>query len=72
MPAFESTLSAIGGLVTPVDDAQLFFGLRAGHARLHAAENGEITGAALDDVGRQSFLLEHARQPDVGLVETEI
>ena len=66
---FRVDLVGVGGLVTPVDDAQLLLGLFARHARFQATKDGEITGAALDDIGRQSFLLEHARQPDVGLGE---
>ena len=62
-------LVGIRGLVAPVDDVQLFVGLRAGHAGFHPAEDREVARAALDDIGRQSFLLEHARQPDVGLVK---
>ena len=56
-------------LVAPVDDVKLLVGLLAAHAWFHAAKDGEIAGATLDDIGRQSFCLEDARQPDLILRE---
>ena len=59
----------IGGLVTFIDDVQLLVGLLAAHVRLQSTQDGEETGAALNNIWRQSFLLEHARQPNLPLRE---
>ena len=45
----------------------LFLGLRASHVRFEPAEQREKTRTALNDIGRQSFLLEDAGQPDLAL-----
>src|SRR5204863_4976165 len=52
-------LFGIRRLIAVVDDTQLFISLLAGEALLHPAENGQVTGAALDDVGRQTFLFKN-------------
>src|SRR5436309_8516093 len=55
------------GLVAMIHYPHLFLGLLAGHIRFHPPKNGEVTGPAFDDVGRQPFLLEDARSKNVGL-----
>ena len=64
---FRIHLFGIRGLVTAIDHAHLFFGLAAGDARFEPAEQRQKSGPAFDNVGRQSFLLEDAGQPDLAL-----
>jgi hypothetical protein len=62
----------VRGLVTPIDHVHLFVGLRAGHACFHPAEKSKKSSAAFDDHRRKPFLLEYARQPDMGLGEGKL
>src|SRR5205807_8998522 len=59
----------ISGLVTFIDDVQLLVSLLVAHIRLQSTKDGEKTGAALNNIRRQSFLLEYARQPNLPLRE---
>src|SRR5947209_1942524 len=69
---FRIHLLGIRGSVTPVDDMEFLLRLGAGHTRFQPAKGNEKPGAALNDIGRQTFLLEHARQPDLVLREWKL
>src|SRR5205085_3848403 len=59
-------------LIAVIHDAHLFPCLLEGHAQFHSRQDREVAGPALDNVRRQSFLLEDTRNENLRLNERKL